>query len=563
MTSSFNFNLISHRDLRKFLTRKMEIEKWEFASAFDATLAHYTYQPQISYGFPHSKNMKIISKKLLHELELGFIMPFLTFGKDNMNRVFEENSSFLEDGVYYFRNAEGKKELYNYPVKTFEHIQKIVNSKYKKSSSDTQFILEKSMKKPFIFSGNQFETRVYVLLIRVGKKYHSFMYPSIFFNFGIDNIDKQGFLNALGINEEITSTNQLIKDIYKLVQKTALVISNYLSVTNRVYSVESDIKNISKKDIDFFQSEFQFNLYGIDITIDENLKPFLIDIVYNPIFGLIDIPSKVAKEKSKIYNDVIENFVVFYKNNKRINLDSSNFVLLYDTIPYQEYKCFVSKKIFDETSDSKYDDSLEYSSDIKDFITPQGEQLVEHILFENKDNLANDNLILGNRMGLKPINSDEFINSDYLFTSVTGGISEEYTMQNSLIDYMKKKEDNFEKCYFESFITEEQKNVSKVKTATEAEDEQIQKKIKDLLNKEKSNKMLNVAKNTIPVLGLLFAIKKGYSIIKERNEKITQVTPVVQTPSVLIPIKKEERFDNSNKKPLTSSHKPIDLSIRI
>ena len=59
MTSSFNFNLISHRDLRKFLTKKMEIEKWEFSSAFDAILAHYSYQPQMSYGFPHSKNMKI------------------------------------------------------------------------------------------------------------------------------------------------------------------------------------------------------------------------------------------------------------------------------------------------------------------------------------------------------------------------------------------------------------------------------------------------------------------------------------------------------------------------
>lgn len=554
MTSSFNFNLISHRDLRKFLTKKMEIEKWEFSSAFDANLAHYSYQPQMSYGFPHSKNMKIISKKLLRELELGFVMPFLTFGKDNMNHVFEENHSFLEDGVYYFRNAEGKKELYNYPVKTFEHIQKIVNAKYKKSSNDTQFILEKSVKKPFIFNGNQFETRVYVLVTRIAKKYHTFIYPSIFFNFGTSDINKAGFFEALGINDEITSNNPLIKEIYKLVQKTALVISNYLSVTNRVYSVESDIKNISKKEIDFFQSEFQFNLYGIDITIDENLKPFLIDIVYNPIFGLIDIPSKVAKEKSKMYNDIIENFVIFYKNNKRVNLDSSNFVLLYDVIPYQEYKCFISKKIFDESSDSKYDDSLEYSSDIKDFITSQGEQLVEHILFENKDNLSNDNLILGNRMGLKPINSEDFINNDYLISSANGGIGEEYTFHNSLMDYMKKREDDFEKCYFDSFINEEQKNVAKTKTTTELEDENIQKKINELIQKEKANKMMNVAKSTIPVLGLLFALKKGYSIIKDKNEKISP------QPSVTIPVKKENL---ESRKPVTSTNKPIDLSVRI
>ena len=122
MVSKFNFNLISHRDLRKFFTKKMELERWEFASAFESNLAHFSYNTQIAYNFPHSKNLKIIIKKIAKEMQHNFILPFISFTKENMNKVLEQNPHFIDDGVYHFKNSEGKKELYNYPVLTYEQI---------------------------------------------------------------------------------------------------------------------------------------------------------------------------------------------------------------------------------------------------------------------------------------------------------------------------------------------------------------------------------------------------------------------------------------------------------
>ena len=40
------------------------------------------------------------------------------------------------------------------------------------------------------------------------------------------------------------------------------------------------------------------------------------------------------------------------------------------------------KKLFDENGESKFDDTLEYASEVQDFITNQGENLVQNILFE-------------------------------------------------------------------------------------------------------------------------------------------------------------------------------------
>lgn len=510
----FNLNLVNHRDLRKFLTKKLEHEKWEFGSAYDATISHYMYQPKIAYGFPHSKNLKIIVKKMLKEMHPEFVMPFLTFNKKEMNEVLEANNRFLDDGNYYFRNADGKKELYNYPVKSLEQIQKIVQTKYKKASGDTQFILEKSVKKPYIVQGSVFEIRAYLLISRIGSKYFSFLYPSIFVNFGIDNIQAENFFQVLELGSEgpfVNGLNPVMKEIYKLVQNTSLIISNYLSITNKVYRVENEIKP-KNKETDFFKSEFQYNLYALDICMNEEKQVFLSDIILNPIFGVEDLSAKNGKEKEKMYNDIIDNFVIFFANHKCINFNDSNFVVLNQIPPNQPYKFLLGKKMFDESEGSKYDESLDYNTDIQDFITVQGELLVENILFENKNNLVSDNQVLVSKFGLKPSDSEDFINSDYLISSASGGLSQEF-----IVDKEKEQKE----CDF-SFKPKKKKNVD-----VEKEELFIQKKIQELTSKDKTqNKIFEVAKNTLPVLGLLYAAKKTYNAFSTPTQQPIQQIPV-------------------------------------
>lgn len=508
MVSKFNFNLISHRDLRKFFTKKMELERWEFASAFESNLAHFSYNTQIAYNFPHSKNLKIIIKKIAKEMQHNFILPFISFTKENMNKVLEQNPHFIDDGVYHFKNSEGKKELYNYPVKTYEQINKIVNSKYKKSPNDTSFILEKSVKKPMTFKGNNFELRAYLLAVRIGKKYFTFMYPSLFFNFGVDDIDKNTFFNNLEIKDETNGLNELVVNIYKLVQKTSIILSNYLKFVIQVYDMENDPSS-TKKD----KSQMQYNLYGIDISLDENKKPYLLDVVPNPIFGFMNLSQRVAKEKTRMYNDIVDNFITHYYRNETLNIDVTDFILLNDVPPNQTYKFFISKKIFDETGDSKFDETIEYSLEGNEYIPPEGEGFIERLLMENKNNLKNDNQFLGSKLDLMPVGDEDGMPGDYLMLK-SGMYSEEYSGAVNLNDFVNHKVTN-ERCVFENCGNVEFPQIDETK---------IQDKIKELVNNEKKNSVMDIAQTTVPLLGALLIARKAYNTVKDRKLSLNPFT---------------------------------------
>ena len=155
--------------------------------------------------------------------------------------------------------------------------------------------------------------------------------------------------------------------------------------------------------------------------------------------------------------------------------------------------------MFDENGESKFDDSLEYASDIQDFITYQGEELVQNILFENKTTLSNDNLLLVDKLGLKPSSSDHFVNSDYLISSAIGGLSEEYVISNDLEEFIRNKDMRKESC--------------------DMDDQVIEKKITQLKTKEKNQELYNLAKTTLPILGLAYAAKKTLNALTSTTKK--------------------------------------------
>lgn len=487
--SRFNFNLISHKDLRKYLTKKMESLRWEFSSAYDSTLAHYSYHPSIAYNFVHGKNMKITIKKILFDLECDFILPFLHFNKKNMDQVLEENSNFLDDGIFFFRTADGKKELSNHIVKNNEEIQKIVQMKYK--SPHLNFILEKSDKKMAIFEGELFDLRMYTLVVRMGPKYYTLLYPTIFANFKNDDINKKSFTRSLGLGEleEISGTNNLMKDIYLLIQKTSVALSNYLEITYKIFRLEKDIRKRETQG-----SDLQFNLYGIDIIINSDRKPILSDIVVNPTFGLMSLPQKILREKIRIYDDIIENFVVEFSKTGKINTSKSDFVILNKTPPEVQYRLFITKKV-----DTDQDETIDYKVENNEFITTQGELLVQNLLDENKLGLDNDNHSLNVKLGMKPKISESYYNSDNLIEKMSGGLGDEYTFATNLYEDLNHK----------------------------IPDTIIESKINELYQKEESNKssVLGLAGKTIPILGLMYAAKKTYTnysqVIKDKLRQLS------------------------------------------
>ena len=166
-------------------------------------------------------------------------------------------------------------------------------------------------------------------------------------------------------------------------------------------------------------------------------------------------------------NDIIENFVVNFTKFNAINYDNSRFILLTEGTQYFEFKLIISKKINDDLNN--------FEGNI-DILSKDGEKFLIKCLNEkNMDEFNTDN----SNFVKKIKNDDEKI-------SIT-----------------IKKESNVENddCIFEH------KN----------DDITIDKKIEDLLRKEKKEKIIGIASATLPIFFASYLVKKTYQSFTKKN----------------------------------------------
>lgn len=450
----YNFGAIQNNDFRKYLQSKLEFERWEESISSQATIAHYRNFRKICYGFPTTKNNYIIIKQLLKKWSKEYELPFIVFDKKNEKEILFENISFIEDAIYYLRNWEGKKEIYNYNLSCIEAARKIIVNKYKDYDEDSQFILEKSKKKLLLFQGNSFELRTYLLVVQIDKKIYTFLYPLIIAHFGIDNINMIELLQFLDIGYEnssnITSYHPLMDKIYHLVQKTANVIANVVRLTNYIYKIEN-----SKKYNNSAKPQMQYHLYALDIILNEDKDPFLIDIVNNPMYQPSKEESKTIREKNKMFDDILENFVINFAKFTNISYDNSRFIILNDINQYFEYKLIIAKKINNELLGSNDD------------LSKDGEKFLVKCLNDSNNEFTTDN-------------------ASFLKEKKNGK--------------QKKKEEKVE-CIFES----------------DKNEIDIDKKIEDLLKKERKQKIFGIASATLPIFLATYLAKKTYQSFTKKS----------------------------------------------
>jgi len=459
----YNFNLIKNIELKKYLHSKLNFEKWEESIAEESTFAHYRHFCKISYGFPMVKNNFIIIKKLLKKFSQEYELPCIYIDKKNEKEILYKNVDFIDAaGIYYMRNGEGKKEFFNYNISSINAVHKLIIDKYKNIDNNVQFILEKSNKNLLLFQNNSFELRTYVLIVQIDKKIYTFLYPLLIAHFGIENIDMTDFLKFLDIEYEdstnIVSYHPLLDKIYQLSQKTATVIANVCKLSNDIYKLENESKYKNSK-----KPQMQYHLYALDIIFNEDKQPFLIDIIYNPVYQVLKEESKTIREKNKMFDDILNNFVIYFAKFDEINYDNSRFIILTEATQYFEYKLLISKKISDDFVENT------------DYITKDGEKFLIKCLNDLNTELVTDNSIF-----LKKIDD---VNSLKLIP---------------VYEKEKKKEDD--ECIFEG-----------------KEAINIEKKIDDLLQKERKEKIIGIASATLPIFIATYLVKKTYQTLTKKN----------------------------------------------
>ena len=469
----YNFNGVQNQELRKYLHSKLDFEKWEEAIAQESNIAHYSYFSKISFGFPMAKNHFVIIKRLLKKYSKDFEMPYIIFDKKNDREVLMKNVDFIESNgsVYYLRNGEGKKEIFNYSLTNVDSLNKLVIEKYKDADENMQFILEKSKKSPIFFQGNSFELRTYVLVVQIDKKIYTFLYPLLTAHFGVENINMAEFLDFLDIgydnNSNINSYHVLLDKIYQLVQKTTTVIANICKLTNNIYKIEND-----KKYRNSVKPQMQYHLFALDIILNEDKQPFLVDIIHNPVYKPSKEESKTIREKNKMFDDILENFVIAFAKYSYISYDNSRFILLTESPQYFEYKLIIAKKINDDLLEN-----IEY-------ISNDGEKFLVKCLNDSATDLTtnNSNFLSGEKQKQKEKEKEK---------------EREREMEK------EKKNEGSDECIFE--------NESKIKEVI------VEKKIEDLLSKERNEKIFGIASATLPIFLATYLAKKTYETFTKKN----------------------------------------------
>lgn len=453
----YNFNGVQNQDLKKYLHSKLDFEKWEESIAQDAIVSHYRNFSKISYGFPMARNHFVIMKKLLKNFSKEYEMPYIIFDKKNEKEVLMKNIDFIESNgsVYYLRNGEGKKDFFNYNLTNINSLSKLVTEKYKDADENLQFILEKSKKIPLFFQGNSFELRTYILVVQIDKKIYTFLYPLLIAQFGVENINMAEFLDFLDIgydnNSNINSYHVLLEKIYQLVEKTATVIANVCKLSNNIYKIENE--NKYKKST---KPNMQYNLFALDIILNDDKQPFLVDIIHNPVYKVSKEESKTIREKNKMFDDILDNFVRYFAKFSRISYDNSRFILLTESPQYFEYKLIISKKINDD--------------------------FIENIDFLSKD---------GEKFLVKCLNDE---------------MAELGTNNASFLNNKKEKEKEIvhqNECIFDE-IPEKNEVI-------------IEKKIDDLLSKERTDKIVGIASATLPIFLATYLAKKTYQSFTKKE----------------------------------------------
>jgi hypothetical protein len=271
-------------------------------------------------------------------------------------------------------------------------------------------------------------------------------------------MDLLKFLDIQYENEsKIESFHTIMNDIYNLVQKTANIIANVVKLTNYIYKIENSEKYKKSS-----KSTMQYHLYALDIILNQDKKPFLIDIVENPFYSNAKEELKIIKAKNKIFNDIIENFVLPFSKYSNITFDDSEFILLTEKNQYFEYKILINKKLNDDAIS-------------KDYLSKDGENFLIKILNDPTIEFKTDNHLFLKNINLKNRCDD--------------------------IEQLDKILEKESECIFEQ----------------EKQDINIDKKIDELLSKERKEKIVGIASATIPIFIASYLAKKTYQTLTKKD----------------------------------------------
>ena len=290
----------------------------------ESEISNLSFNESNKYVFGISGSDNIASKNNLWKIiknHYGFeeackIMPttHLLYNKQDME---DFKKTYDKTKIYILKKNLQRKLGLKLVQNDLPTILKSVKDKYK--------VVQEYLEKPLLINGYKLNLRVYLIVVCSNKSKQLYLHKTGKCLYTIQKYNT----DTLNFDTNITSYKQ-DKNIYNKNPLTYEQLLTYLEKNNyNVKKADTNVKDVMKKTSDAIKSHLcnrkklnsvvTFQLFGVDILLDDNLNAKLLEINKGP--NMIPINSDDVLLKSTIYNDL-------YKNVNILSNDNNGFIEL-------------------------------------------------------------------------------------------------------------------------------------------------------------------------------------------------------------------------------------------
>ncbi|CAD8081512.1 unnamed protein product [Paramecium sonneborni] len=172
-------------------------------------------------------------------------------------------------------------------------VKQIVSSNIHLNNSKKTFIIQKYLEKPLLYNKRKFDIRCYMLMTSINNQFKAYWYQEGYIRtsckeFTLDDVEDK-FTHLT--NDAVQKKNQNYgkfetgnKISFNEFQKYLNDQHNYnfQIIINQLKKLSTDIVKATYQHLDPNKLFYSFELFGLDFMIDQDMKPWLIEVNTNP-----------------------------------------------------------------------------------------------------------------------------------------------------------------------------------------------------------------------------------------------------------------------------------------
>jgi len=213
-------------------------------------------------------------------------------------------------------------------VRDHEGIQRLSNK--------NKYVVQPYLRNPLLVNGRKFDMRIHVVVTSV-LPLRAYLHPRAFVRFAAtkhsdakDGGKKSSFLTNISVNNKIIPTDQLTWQFHQFLEylgdsadtvfgRIVRAIGLMLLTTEKVFQ-----RKYNKRMGEGFKCKNCYQTLGVDVILDENMKPYIIEVNGNPTMDFT--ADKLNADAITLHKDMTEMLYNFNDVSNSLHEDIANVV---------------------------------------------------------------------------------------------------------------------------------------------------------------------------------------------------------------------------------------------